>query len=289
MLGVSAIFLQLIINGLLMGSVYSLVAVGLSLIFGIVGLINFAYSDFMVIAMFACFWMWDLFNWDPLMSLPVALLICVLLGAFTYLFIVKRALQGPKLAQTLSTYAFGIFLRNALVFLFSQNYRMIREPLLSGQFNVGSLNIDIAKLFAAILSIIATSLLWTYLSKSKGGLALRATAIDKVAGTLMGINTNKMFLRAFVIGSACVAVAGTALSHFYYVFPYLGVNFSSITFATIALGGFGSLPGALIAGLIIGMVESLAGFYLDASLKYAVVFLLYILVVVVRPKGLKGW
>lgn len=272
-----------------MGSVYSLIAVGLSLIFGIVGLINFAYSDFMVIAMFACFWMWDLFSWDPLMSLPVALSICMALGWFTYRFIVKRALKGPKLAQTLSTYAFGIFLRNTLVFLFSQNYRMIRQPLLSGQFSVGSVSIDIAKLFAALLSVLATGVLWTYMNKTRTGLALRATAIDKTAGALMGINTNRMFMLAFVIGSACVAVAGTALSHFYYVFPYLGVNFASITFATIALGGFGSLPGALIAGLIIGVVESLAGFYFDSSLKYAVVFMLYILVVIIRPKGLKGW
>ena len=272
-----------------MGCIYSLNAVGLSLIFGVVGLINFAYSDFMMIAMYSCFWMYILVGLDPLFSLPIAMLICVLLGFITYKFIIKRVLKAPTLAQTLSTFALGIILKNLAVFFFKQDYRLINDPIISGQTYIGTLSLSNAKVFAAILSIIATVALMLFLNKTKTGLALRATAISKQAASLMGINADRMYLMAYILGSACVGIAGAALSNFYYVYPYIATTFSTITFATIALGGFGSLEGALIAGLIIGVVESLSGFFIDSSLKYAVVFSIYFLVIVIRPKGLKGW
>ena len=284
-----SIILQLLIDGLLMGCIYSLNAVGLSLIFGVVGLINFAYSDFMMIAMYSCFWMYILVGLDPLFSLPIAMLICVLLGFITYKFIIKRVLKAPTLAQTLSTFALGIILKNLAVFFFKQDYRLINDPIISGQTYIGTLSLSNAKVFAAILSIIATVALMLFLNKTKTGLALRATAISKQAASLMGINADRMYLMAYILGSACVGIAGAALSNFYYVYPYIATTFSTITFATIALGGFGSLEGALIAGLIIGVVESLSGFFIDSSLKYAVVFSIYFLVIVIRPKGLKGW
>jgi len=284
-----SIIVQLLIDGLLMGCIYSLNAVGLSLIFGVVGLINFAYSDFMMIAMYSCFWLYILVGLDPLFSLPIAMILCMVLGFITYKFIIKRVLKAPTLAQTLSTFALGIILKNLAVFFFKQDYRLINDPIVSGQTYISNLALSNAKVFAAVLSIVATVALMLFLNKTKTGLALRATAINKQAASLMGINADRMYLMAYILGSACVGIAGAALSNFYYVYPYIATTFSTITFATIALGGFGSLEGALIAGLIIGVVESFAGFFIDSSLKYAVVFAIYFLVIVIRPKGLKGW
>lgn len=272
-----------------MGCVYSLNAVGLSLIFGVVGLINFAYSDFMMIAMYLCYWLYLMFCLDPLFSIPLAILFCAFLGWLTYFLIIKWILKATGLVQALSTFALGIILRNLVVLVFGQDYHLINDSIVSGQIFWGDLTINTAMMFAAFISIVASAALWTFLTRTKTGLGLRATAINRQAASLMGINSPRMFVLAFVIGSSCVGVAGAALSSFYYIYPYIGAVFSIITFTTIALGGFGSIPGAFIAGLIIGLVESFSGFYFDPSLKYAVIFLLYICVIVVKPKGLKGW
>lgn len=281
--------IQVAIDGLLMGCVYSLNAVGLSLMFGVVGLVNFAYSDVMMIGMYTCYWLAVFLALDPIFSFPFAIIVCAILGWFTYTVIIRKVMKAPVLAQTMSTFAFAIVLRNLAVFFFTQNYRVIKNPIVAGQFYLGSLSISMPKLFACIASVITFFVLWWFLTKTKTGLGLRATSIDKTAASLMGINTNRMFAIAYVVGCACAGVAAAALSNFYYIYPYVGATFSTITFATVALGGFGSLPGALIGGLIIGLVESVAGFYLDPSLKYACVFLVYISVIVARPKGLMGW
>ena len=283
------LILQLIIHGLLIGSLYSLNALGLTFIYGVVGLINFAYSDFMMIAMFLAYAFYFFLGLDSLFSIPIIILICAFLGWLTYVLVIRRVLNSVMIAQALSTFGLAIFLRNMVVLIFTQDYRLIKEPIVQGQIYFGDLTISIPMLFAALVSVIASAALWMFLSRTKMGLALRATANNRQAALLMGINIDRMFALAFIIGSALVGVAGTVLSNFYYIYPYIGENFIIIIFATIALGGFGSLPGAFIAGLIIGLVESFAGFYLDPSLKYAVVFLVYVGVVIFRPTGLKGW
>ncbi len=277
------------IDGLLMGSVYALNAVGLNLIVGVVGLINFAYSDFMMIAMFTSYWMYFLLAIDPVFSIPVAMLVGALLGWFTYTFITKRVLHAPSLAQTLSTFALGIFIRNLAVLLFTQNYHIVNNSLVSGQIYLGSaLTVSTPKLFAACISLLCSGLLWVILKKTKMGLALRATANNKDAAALMGMNPNKMFCTAFMVGCGCVGIAGAVLINFYYVYPYVGANFSTLSFITIALGGFGNILGAFAAGLIVGVAESVSGFLVDSSLKYAVVFLVFLVIMVLRQQGVKG-
>lgn len=272
-----------------MGSLYSLNALGLTFIYGVVGLINFAYSDLMMIAMFLAYTFYFFLSLDSLFSMPIIILICAFLGWLSYVVIVRRVLNSIMVAQALATFGLAIFLRNIVVLIFTQDYRLIKEPIVQGQIYLRGLCIPLPLLFAAFVSIISSTVLWVFLINTKMGLALRATANNRQAALLMGINIDRMFGIAFIIGSILVGIAGTVLSNFFYIYPYIGENFIIIIFATIALGGFGSLPGAFIAGLIIGLVESFAGFYLDPSLKYSVVFLVYFAVVIFRPTGLKGW
>ncbi|MCI8550320.1 MAG: branched-chain amino acid ABC transporter permease [Lachnospiraceae bacterium] len=283
------LFLQLLIDGILMGCIYALNAAGLSLVFGVVGIVNFAYSDFMMVSMYTCFWMFVLFGLDPLFSIPIAVMLSALLGFLTYKFVIKKVVDAPMLSQTLATYALGMVIRYTCVLFFTNNFRYISDALLDHSLVFGDLIIEAGKLAAALISVCAFIILILILNKTKIGLAMRATSMDRTAASLMGMNSQKVFTITFVIGASCVAIAGSVLMSHYYVYPLVGQNFGNISFAVIALGGFGSVPGALIAGVIIGIVESMAGFLFDSAYKYAIVFLVYILVVIFKPKGLKGW
>ena len=282
------LYLQLLVDGLLMGCIYALNAAGMSLVFGVIGLVNFAYADFLMISMYTCFWMFTLFAIDPLISLPLAVIVCALMGYLTYQLVIRKVVDSPQLTQTMATYAWGMILRYACVFAFSMNYRYLNNTILDGTIVLGGIHIEKSKLVAAIICVVAFAGLITLLNKTKIGLSMRATSQDRTAAALMGMNSKKVFTIAFILGCCCVAVAGAVLVNSYYVFPLVGQNFGNINFAVVALGGFGSVSGSLIAGLIIGVVESFGGFFFDSSYKYAIVFLVYILVILFKPKGLKG-
>ena len=281
-------YLQLLVDGLLMGCIYALNAAGMSLVFGVIGLVNFAYADFLMISMYTCFWMFAIFTIDPLISIPIAIAVCVVMGYLTYQLVIRKVVDSPQLTQTMATYAWGMVIRYACVFAFTMNYRYLNNTMLDGTIAVGGLLIEKSKIVAAIICVAAFAALILLLNRTKIGLAMRATSQDRTASALMGMNSRKVFTLAFILGCCCVAVAGAVLVNGYYVYPLVGQNFGNINFAVVALGGFGSVSGSLIAGLIIGVVESFGGFFFDSSYKYAIVFLVYILVVLFKPKGLKG-
>ncbi|MBI3030891.1 MAG: branched-chain amino acid ABC transporter permease [Candidatus Rokubacteria bacterium] len=282
------ILLQSVISGILMGFVYALIAAGLSLIFGLMEIVNFAHGEFLMLAMFGAFWGWALWSVDPLLSLPLTTLALFVLGVLTYKGIIRWILGGPMLAQIFATFGLAILLRSGAQFLFGVDFHVVRDPWIHGRISLGGLFIGLPQLTASVAALAAFAGLYWFLTHTETGLALQATAQDRQAASLMGINTERMFALGWGIGSACVGVAGSLLAIFFYVFPDVGATFALLAYVTVALGGFGNVPATLLAGVIVGVVEVLGGILINPALKYAIVFLLYLLVVLIRPQGLFG-
>ena len=282
------VLLQGIVGGLLMGFIYALIAAGLSLIFGLMEIVNFAHGEFLMLAMFSTFWAWSLWRLDPLISLPLTVGLLFLVGVATYHGIIRWILGAPMLAQIFATFGLAVFLRSAAQALWGADFQLVKNPLVQGRISLGGLFIGMPQLVASLGALVAFGFLYWFIRKTETGLALQATAQDKQAASLMGIDTERMFALGWGIGAACVGVAGALLTIFFYVFPDVGATFSLLAYVAVALGGFGNVPGTLAAGVIVGLVEVLGGLLIAPALKYVAVFVIYLVVVLVRPQGLFG-
>ncbi|MGI9385924.1 MAG: branched-chain amino acid ABC transporter permease, partial [Methyloligellaceae bacterium] len=268
----SDIIMQAIVSGLLMGLIYALVSVGLSLIFGLMEVVNFAHGEFLMLSMFLAFWLWALVGLDPIVSLPLVVAAMAFLGFATHYGIIRQILNAPMLAQICATFGLAVAIRSAAQFFWTPDFRSIQGALVAGRVEIGGVFIGVPQLTAGLVCLAAFIALWLFVSRTETGLALQATAQDREAAAIMGIPTDRMFALGWAIGLGCVAIAGSMLSTFYFVFPDVGVNFALLAFVAVALGGFGSIIGSLVAGLLIGVVESLGGILIDPSYKTLVVF-----------------
>ncbi len=281
------VLLQAVISGLLMGLIYALVAVGLSLIFGLMEIVNFAHGEFLMLAMFASFWFWVL-GLDPLLSLPLVVILLGLAGLAVHYGVIRRLLTAPMLAQVCGTFGLAVALRAGAQFLWTPDFRTITNPMIAGRVQIGTVFIGQPQLVAGGICLLAFVLLYLFVTRTETGLALQATSQDRQAAAVMGIPTERMSALGWAIGLGCVGVAGSMLSTFFYIFPDVGVNFALLAFVAVALGGFGSILGSLVAGVLIGLVESVGGVLFDPSYKALIVFGLYLAVVIARPTGLFG-
>ena len=282
------IILQAIVAGLMMGMIYALIAAGLSLIFGLMEIVNFAHGEHLMLSMFSSFWLWQLFGLDPLYSVPVTILLMAFCGVVTHYFLIRYILKAKMLIQICATFGLSIFMRSVAQFLWTPDYRSIENPLLEGRLELGSIFIGQPQLYASLVCLIAFIGLYLFVSKTRTGLALQATAQDRHAAEVMGIPSNKMYAIGWAVGLGCVAVAGAMMTNYFFIFTDVGIYFALFAFVAVALGGFGSIIGCLYAGVIIGLVESLGGLLIDPSFKLLYVFVIYLLVVIYRPQGLFG-
>ena len=273
-----------------MGMLFALVALGLAIIFGVMNIVNFAHGEFLMVGMYTAFLTATIFSIEPLLTLPVAAMVGFLLGVASYYLLVRHLLKGPMLAQLLGTFGLMIFLRYLAMCIFGPDYKTLEHGLLIGKsIKWGSVVLSYPRLGTAVLSVIAFGIIYWLINHTRLGKALQATALDVEAAGYMGIDTEKMRGLAWGLGGATVGIAGALLTNFYYVFPTIGLLFTMIAFATVALGGFGSIKGAFVAGLIIGLIMDLGGTYIGPQYKFALIYLTYFLVVVFRPQGLFGW
>lgn len=283
-------FLQVLIDGILSGLIYALVAVGLSMIWGVMDVINFAHGEFLMVAMYVCYWLGFMLGLDPIFTWIASGLFLFILGGLTYKWIIKRSLGKAAMAPLLATFGLSMFLKNFCMNRFSPNFRQLSGTLLDGKtFEIAGAVVSVPQLVTGIFSLIVIGIMYWLIKKTRFGWAIQATAMDKEAAELMGIDTEKIYLLVFGLGGACVGIAGGLMTMYLPVHPEVGGLFSLIAFIVVALGGFGSIPGALFAALLIGLVESFTGFYVAAVLKYVAVFAIYLIVILVRPKGLFGW
>ncbi len=280
---------QLAIYGVLMGLVFALIALGLSLIFGVMNIVNFAHGEFLMIGMYIAYLISTYLKVDPLLSLPLAACAGYLLGIMSYHFLIHHILRGPMVAQLFGTFGLMLFLRYLAMYIFTPDVRSIKQGILVGKtISFGWISLDLSKVISAFLCMVSFGIVYWMIYKTKLGRALRATSIDSEAAQYMGIDTKKMNALAWGIGGATVSLAGSLLAHFYYITPTVGMLFTLIAFAIVALGGFGSITGAFISGIIVGLIMVISGHFLS-ELKFTFVYIVYFLVVVFRPRGFFGW
>jgi branched-chain amino acid transport system permease protein len=279
---------QLVLSGLGMGFIFALVAIGLTLIYGVMNVVNFAHGEFLMIALYACYLAWATFGLDPLFALPFVTALMFAFGVAVYYLMVRQVLGGSMYAQIFVTFGLMVFLQAAAQFLMGADYYAIPDTILSGVVEIAGITLPVPQLAAVVGASAATLLLYWLVFRTATGRQLRAAAQDRQAAQTLGIDVDRMYALAWGLGSACVGVAGALLANFYYVFPRVGVLFVLIAYVSVALGGFGSIHGALVAGLLIGVLQTLTGFYLSSQLKYIPVYALYLAVVLLRPRGLFG-
>jgi branched-chain amino acid transport system permease protein len=284
----ATIILQVLVSGLLIGLIYALVAIGLTLIFGVMDIVNFAHGEFLMLGMYTSFWGVALWRLDPVVTLPATAVLLFALGVLVFHVVIRRILWAPMLSQIFTTFGLMILLRGLAQFLWRPDHRLITHTVIGGQVALGEVQVGLPQCVAGLGALFMTAAVWLFLNHTRPGMALQATAIDKEAATLMGINAQGMFALAWGLGAACAGVAGALLSTFFPIFPEVGANFILTAFVVVALGGFGSVAGALWAGIMVGLVEVTGGFLVGPEYKTAIVLSLFLVVLLVRPKGLMG-
>ncbi|KMY49730.1 branched-chain amino acid ABC transporter permease [Peribacillus loiseleuriae] len=282
---------QIILNGLIWGSIYALIAIGLSLIWGVMDIVNFAHGDFLVVGMYVAYSVFAATQLDPLIAAPIAGIVLFVVGMLTYYLIIRRVEGASLLIQIVATFAVGLFLKNLMQFIFKTDYLLIKDEqqsFFSGSVTLFGADINSAQLATAVISIIVAGIFFVFVYNTRTGRSMLAVSENPYAAKLMGINITKINVIAWGLGAAIVGISGALLSKFYYIFPTAGAHFGLLSFIIVAMGGFKSMWGALVAGITVGVVEALASFASNSSLKVAFVFLVYIVVVLIRPKGFLG-
>ncbi|MBX3540721.1 MAG: branched-chain amino acid ABC transporter permease [Chelatococcus sp.] len=275
-------------NGLLTGAVYALIALGLTLVYGVLHIINFAHGAFLTCAMFAVWLAHTFLGLDPYLAILPLTLIFFALGYAVQRFIIGPSSHGDDGNILLVTLGLSIVIENALLAGFHSDTRSLSTDYSFNVFEVGPLLISQARLFGFVGAVVVTALLWLLLARTDTGKAIRAVAKEKLGARLVGINVSHVFAVTFGIGCATLAIAACLLMPTFYVNPRVGGAFVLVAFTIVVLGGMGSITGALIGGLFIGVVESLCGLFLGESLGQIGIFLIFILVLLFRPTGLFG-
>lgn len=280
------LLLQIFINGILIGGIYGLISIGLTLIFGVVRVINFAHGEFLMLSMYTTYFFFYYFKLDPYLSIFIVTPLLFMIGLMSHRLIIKPVLSAPALIQMFITFMLSITLQNLALLVWKADYRSIK--VVSSALRYAEINISVSRLFAFVIAAVISVLIYLFLEKTYSGKAISAIAQDRDAARLMGINVDRMYMVTFGIGSACVGVAGSLLMPIYYVFPGIGTSFVMVAFVVVVLGGMGNLIGAILGGLIIGLVESFSSYLFTTELSQAFYYLIFIAVLIFRPQGLMG-
>lgn len=283
-----AVVLSSLANGVMLGGLYALVALGLTLIFGVMKIINFAHGALMMWAMYASFWLAKLGGVDPYLSLAVTLPLGFAVGYAIQRAVITPVLEAPEHNQLLMTLGLALFLENLALLTFKADPRTLLVSYSQASVSLGPILLSLPRLLAFAGALAVTLLLFLFLKFTDLGKALRAAAEERDGAALVGIPVQRVYAVAFGIGTACVAAAGAMAVPFFYVSPEVGNTLVITAFVVVVLGGMGSFAGALAGGLLVGVVESLGGLFVHGSLAQIGIFALFILVLLFKPSGLLG-
>lgn len=282
------VFIQSLISGILIGGVYALIGIGLTIIFGVMRIINFAHGDILMIGMYGTYFLFTLFHIDPFVSIIITIPLMFLYGAFLQKVFINRALNALPQNQILLTIGMGLVMSNTIMLAFTSDYKILSTTYSSGSVTILGISISQPLVVSFAITVAITLALYWFLYKTDTGQAIRATAQDRDAAQLMGINVKRMSIIAFGIGAALAGTAGALISPTYYIFPQVGSVFTLKAFVITVLGGMGSIVGATLGGVLIGVAESVGGVYLGSGWKDVIVFVLFLLVLLFKPSGLLG-
>ncbi|HSC70906.1 MAG TPA: branched-chain amino acid ABC transporter permease [Candidatus Methylomirabilis sp.] len=277
---------QVIVSGLLAGALYSMVALGLALIFGVMRVINIAHGTFLMLGAYTTFWWFHLLQVNPYLSLLASMPLMFLLGVLLQRTMVSRVVDAPELSSLLLTFGLSLALVNLTQLLFSSDLRSVEY--LTGAFLVGPFALSKSRLISFVFAVSITLLAFWFLQKTKLGKAIRATSQSSEVAMVCGINVERIHLYAFGIASALAAAGGSLVAVMIAIQPEMGQVFTLKSFLVIVLGGAGNYPGALVGGMLLGLVEQLSSLFLTTQLSEAVAYVLLVLVLLLRPSGLLG-
>ena len=279
--------LSVLLSGLLLGGIYSLVAIGLNLIFGVIRVVNFAQGEFVMLGMYATFVCYAVLHVDPYLAIAIVFPLLFVFGVLVQRFILQRLQNEPNM-QIFATFGLLMLLQNVVLAATGGAAFSIRTPLSGMAIAAGPVQVSVPRVIALVaVTAVAVALQWG-LRSTMTGKAVRAVAQDRRAARLMGINVERTYMLTFGVGAGLAGMAGALLAPIFTLSPQIGGNFILAAFAVVVLGGLGSVLGAYLGGFLIGMTEALAGFYLDPALKQATWFAIFIIMLVVRPTGLFG-
>lgn len=282
------IFFQTIVNGLFTGGIYALVSIGLTMIYGVMVIVNFAHGEFLMLGIYAAFWAFTLFGMDPYLTVPLAMVLIGGLGALIQRGLVHRVLDAHPLNMIVLLVGLSTLMIGLAQFFFSAEPRSIHVSYETAVLSAFGLRFSIPRLIAFLASMFLAGGLYLFLQYTRVGKAIRAVSQSRDAAQLMGINVKAMYMLTFAIGTGVTAVAGVLLAPNYRMIPTMGSAYSVIAFVVVVLGTMGNFVGAFVGGLIIGVVETFAGFYLGGDVKIIASMFIFILILLFKPSGLFG-
>jgi branched-chain amino acid transport system permease protein len=285
--------IQATLNGIMMGAMYGLTALGLTLIFGVMKVVNFAHGSLLMVGMFSAYWLIRLTGIHPYLALVIVPPILFVFGYFLQDVVIKPVFRAERHVREPSTVIIvttGVWymLDNLALMCFGAEYRTVRTAISNKSFALGQYIISIPKFSGFVVAVLTTVGLALFMRKTKTGMALRATSLDREAANLMGINQYRVYNIAFGLGTAIAGIAGCVLIPFYYVYPSVGVVFDIRAFIIVVLGGLGSIPGALLGGLVIGLVESVFSQFMASTWTEAIIYAIFLVILFVKPSGFFG-
>ncbi|MFZ0762421.1 MAG: branched-chain amino acid ABC transporter permease [Bradyrhizobium sp.] len=281
-------FVQAILDGLLVGGVYAVISIGLTLVYGVMGIVNFAQAQFLTIGMFVAWFAWAFLGLDPVLAAPLSFVVAFAIGWVVQGQLIARILSAPAVAQIFLTVGILIVIENGSLLLFGSEFRSVTTSYQTAALSLGPLFISVPYLIAFAMSLVCGVLLWWFMRASWFGRAMRATAQNPSAARLMGINAELMYKLAFALGVGLTAFGGAVILPYVTVFPGVGSQYVVLMFTVVVLGGLGSIAGAVVGGLAVGVIQSLSSLFFPIQLQNLVLCVVFILVLAVRPQGLIG-
>ena len=280
--------IQNLMNGVMLGAIYTLIALGLSIVFGVMNIVNFAHGDFVMLAMYATFLISTSLGWDPVSTPLITIVLMFVIGVLAYYLLIHRTLRSKYVTQVAVTVGLMVFLRSITQVFFQARPKTISTSIIQGAISFGPYTIMMTRLISAVVAIIAIIAVYLFLTKTWAGWAIRAASDDLDVASMTGIDPTRTYAISLGLGSAVTAVAGALLITFQQVDPTMGMRFGLLSWAILALAGLGSIPGLLISGVFIGCVESLTTAYWDPRARSLTVYLIFILILWLKPKGIFG-
>lgn len=279
---------QTILNGVLQGGVYAAAAAGLSLIFGVSGILNAAHGELVMLGAFTTYWLFKPYGVDALLTLPISFALLFLLGYLLQSLILNRTLGSPILLSLLVTFGISLVLANTALRLWSADYRMMTVPYLDRSLRLGPLILPLSRLAACAVGVAMVAGLYGFLQRTERGRIIRATAQDWETARLMGVNPRAVYALTFALGSGISGVAGSLVAFYAPVEPTMGLTYTLFAFSVVVLGGMGYIPGVLWGGLALGVAQALTETYVEAGLSLLVAFFLLYLILRFMPAGIMG-
>ena len=283
-----SVLMQAIISGILVGGVYALIGIGLTIIFGVMRVINFAHGELMMVGMYMTYFLFTLAGIDPFVSIVITIPLMFVFGGILQKVFINRIIGTLPQNQILLTIGLGLIMSNSIMLAFTSDYKILTTSYSSASVSIAGISVSEPLTISFLITAVITAVLYWFLMKTDMGQAMRATSQDREAAQLMGINVQRMSILAFGLGASLAGTAGALISPTYYIFPQVGSAFTLKAFVIVVLGGMGSVIGATLGGIIIGVVESVGAVTISSDWKDVLVFAIFLLVLLVKPSGLMG-